>query len=54
MTNVNPQNTTQKTQDRATRTPLKPGMNSCAPEGKSSCSTVDPPGCPSYKFSGKS
>jgi len=27
------QNTTQKTKDRATRTPLKPGVNSCALEG---------------------
>jgi len=24
---------THKTKDRVTRTPLKPGMNSCAPEG---------------------
>ena len=27
------QNNTQKTRDKATRTPLKPGMNSGAPEG---------------------
>jgi hypothetical protein len=27
------QNTAQKTKDRATQTPLKPGMNSGAPEG---------------------
>ena len=27
------QNSTQKTKDRATRTPLKQGVNSCAPEG---------------------
>ena len=27
------QNTTQKTKVRATRTPLKPGVNSCAQEG---------------------
>jgi len=27
------QNTTQKTKDRATRTPLNPGKNSGAPEG---------------------
>jgi len=32
-TNNDLQNTTQKTKDRATRTPLKPGMNSGAPEG---------------------
>ena len=29
----NLQNTTQKTKDRATRIPLKPGVNSGAPEG---------------------
>ena len=27
------QNITQKTNDRTTRTPLKTGVNSCAPEG---------------------
>ena len=27
------QNTTQNTKDRATRTPLKTGVNSCVPEG---------------------
>jgi len=32
LTNNNLQNTGQKTKDRATRTPLNPGMNSCAPE----------------------
>jgi len=32
-TNNDLQNTTQKTKDRATHTPLKPGMNSCSPEG---------------------
>jgi hypothetical protein len=29
----NLQNTTQKTKDRATQIPLKPGVNSCAPVG---------------------
>jgi len=34
-TNNNLQNTTMKTKDRATRTPLKPGSElRCAPEGK--------------------
>ena len=33
MINNNLQNTTQKTQDRTTRTPLKTWMNSGAPEG---------------------
>ena len=32
-TNNDLQNTTQKTKDRAARTPLKTGVNSCAPEG---------------------
>jgi hypothetical protein len=32
-TNNDLQNITQKTKDRATRTPLKPGENSGAPEG---------------------
>ena len=32
-TNNDLQNTAQKTKDRATRTPLKPGVNSHAPEG---------------------
>jgi len=32
-TNNGLQNTTQKTKDRVTQTPLKPGVNSCAPEG---------------------
>jgi len=32
-TNNDLQNTTQKTKDRATRTTLKQGMNSCAPQG---------------------
>ena len=32
-TNNDLQNTTQKTKDRATRTPLKPGVNSCYLEG---------------------
>ena len=31
--NNNLQNTTQKTKDRVTRTPLKTGVNSGAPEG---------------------
>jgi hypothetical protein len=33
MTNEDLQNTTQKTKNRATRTPKKPGVNSGAPEG---------------------
>jgi hypothetical protein len=33
MTNNGLQNTLQKTKDRATRTPLNPGMNSGAPKG---------------------
>jgi len=32
-TNDDLQNTTQETKDRATQTPLKPGMNLGAPEG---------------------
>jgi len=32
-TNNDLQNSTQKTKDRATRTPLKLGVNSCAPDG---------------------
>jgi hypothetical protein len=32
-TNNDRQNTTQETEDRATRTPLKTRVNSCAPEG---------------------
>jgi hypothetical protein len=32
-TNSDLQNITQKTKDRATRTPLRPGVNSGAPEG---------------------
>ena len=32
-THIVKHNTTQKTKDRATRTPLNPGMNSGAPEG---------------------
>ena len=32
MTNNDIQNTTQKTKDRASWTPLKGGVNSCAPE----------------------
>ena len=32
-TNNDLQNTTQKTKDRVTRTPLKPGVISCTPEG---------------------
>ena len=31
-TNIDLQNITDKTKDRVTRTPLKPGMNSDAPE----------------------
>jgi len=31
-TNNDLQNTTQKTEDQATRTPLKTGVNSCVPE----------------------
>ena len=40
-TNNDLQNTTQKTKDRATRSPQKAGVNSCAPERwrDSSCST---------------
>ena len=33
MTNEDLQNTTQKTKNRATRTPKKPGVNPGAPEG---------------------
>jgi hypothetical protein len=33
-TNNDLNNTTQKTKDRATRTPQKPGVNLAAPEGK--------------------
>jgi len=33
-TNNDLQNTTHNTKDRAIRTPLKTGVNSCAPEGK--------------------
>ena len=33
MTNNDQQNTTHKTKDRVTRTSLKPGVNSGAPEG---------------------
>jgi hypothetical protein len=33
MTNIDLQNTTQKTKDRATRTPLIMGLNTYAPEG---------------------
>ena len=33
-TNNDLQNTTEKSKDRATGTALKPGMNSCAPEGQ--------------------
>ena len=34
MTNNDLQSTTQKTKDRATRTPLKVGLNTDAPEGQ--------------------
>ena len=33
-TNNDRQNTTQETEDRATRTPIKTRVNSCAPEGE--------------------
>ena len=33
MRNTDLQNTTQKTKDQVTRTPLTTGVNSCAPEG---------------------
>ena len=32
-TNIDPQNATQKTKNQATRTPLKSGVSSWAPEG---------------------
>jgi len=39
-TNSDIQNIAQKIKDRATRTPLKTGVNSCGPEGvRSSCCT---------------
>jgi hypothetical protein len=34
MSNNDLQNTTNKTKDRVTRNSLRPGVNSCSPEGK--------------------